>query len=124
MLAGNFYTIGQTQQTEQTFDAQLVLNAAHPIFKGHFPEQPVVPGVCMMQTIQELLEKCLQRKLLLQKAANMKFLVMINPAVQPLITVALQYALQDNGTVKTSAVIKNEATVFMKFQGTFIISTR
>jgi 3-hydroxyacyl-[acyl-carrier-protein] dehydratase len=122
MLAGNFYTILETQQTAQSFAALLALNAAHPIFEGHFPGQPVVPGVCMMQTIQELLEKGLQRKVMLQKAANMKFLVMINPVVQPQVSTELQYTLQDDGTVKTSAVIKSETTVFMKFQGTFKLS--
>lgn len=122
MLAGNLYTIIDSQQTAQTFAAQLALNAAHPIFKGHFPEQPVVPGVCMMQTIQELLEQCLQQKLLLKKAANMKFLSLIDPVVQPQVTTELQYTLQDDGTVKASAVIKSESTVFMKFQGIFKIS--
>src|ERR1044072_3611905 len=108
MLAGNFYTILETQQTAQSFAAVLALNAAHPIFEGHFPGQPVVPGVCMMQTIQELLEKGLQRKLLLQKAANMKFLAMINPVVQPQVNTELQYTLQDDGTVRASAIIKSE----------------
>jgi 3-hydroxyacyl-[acyl-carrier-protein] dehydratase len=122
MLAGNFYTILETQQTAQSFAAVLALNAAHPIFEGHFPGQPVVPGVCMMQTIQELLEKGLQRKLLLQKAANMKFLAMINPVVQPQVNTELQYTLQDDGTVRATAVIKSETTVFMKFQGTFKLS--
>jgi len=122
MLAGNFYTILETQQTAQSFAAVLALNAAHPIFEGHFPGQPVVPGVCMMQTIQELLEKGLQRKLLLLKAANMKFLAMINPVVQPQVNTELQYTLQDDGTVRASAVIKSETTVFMKFQGTFKLS--
>lgn len=122
MLAGNFYTIMESQQTEQSFAAQLALNAAHPIFEGHFPGQPVVPGVCMMQTIQELLEKRLERKLLLQKAVNMKFLVMIDPVVQPQVKTELQFTLQDDGTVKANAVIKSDSTIFMKFQGTFKIS--
>jgi 3-hydroxyacyl-[acyl-carrier-protein] dehydratase len=122
MLAGNFYTIMESQQTEQSFAAELALNAAHPIFEGHFPGQPVVPGVCMMQTIQELLEKRLERKLLLQKAVNMKFLVMIDPVVQPQVKTELQFTLQDDGTLKANAVIKSDSTIFMKFQGTFKIS--
>jgi len=121
MLAGNFYTIVQSQQTPETFTVLLALNAAHPIFEGHFPGQPVVPGVCMMQTIQELLEQCLQRRLQLQKAANMKFMTMIDPVVQPRVNVELQYVVQEGGLVKTSAMIKSDHTVFMKFQGTFKI---
>jgi 3-hydroxyacyl-[acyl-carrier-protein] dehydratase len=122
MLEGSFYTITQSAQTGASFEAVLALNAAHPVFEGHFPGQPVVPGVCMMQTIQELLEKSLQQKVLLQKATNMKFLVMINPVVQPQVTVALQYTLQPDNTVKVNASIKHDSIIFMKFQGTFLIT--
>jgi len=121
MLEGSFYTITQSEQTDSSFTAALALNAAHPVFEGHFPGQPVVPGVCMMQTIQELLEKSLQRKVLLQKATNMKFLVMINPVVQPLVTVTLQYTMQPGNIVKVNAIIKHDSTIFMKFQGNFLI---
>ncbi|HEU4555891.1 MAG TPA: 3-hydroxyacyl-ACP dehydratase [Chitinophaga sp.] len=122
MLEGSFYTITQSAQTGASFEAVLALNAAHPVFEGHFPGQPVVPGVCMMQTIQELLEKSLQQKVLLQKATNMKFLVMINPVVQPQVTVALQYTLLPDNIVKVNASIKHDSTIFMKFQGTFLIT--
>lgn len=123
MLEGSFYNIVQSEQTASSFMALLALNAAHPVFEGHFPGQPVVPGVCMMQTIQELLEKSLQSKVLLQKATSMKFLVMIDPVVQPQVTVTLQYTLQENNMVKVNAVIKSDSSIFMKFQGTFGLIT-
>ncbi|KAA2241815.1 3-hydroxyacyl-ACP dehydratase [Chitinophaga agrisoli] len=122
MLEGSFYTVLQSQAAAENYAALLSLNAAHPVFEGHFPGQPVVPGVCMMQTIQESLERCLQCKVQLQKANIMKFLVLIDPVVQPQVNVELKYALQPENTVKVTAAIKHEGTVFMKFQGTFKIS--
>ncbi|QEH41406.1 3-hydroxyacyl-ACP dehydratase [Chitinophaga sp. XS-30] len=119
MLAGKFYTIVTQQQPDaQSVHTTIALNAQHPIFEGHFPEQPVVPGVCMMQIIQELLSGVTGKKLLVEKAANMKFLNMIDPVQQPQVNVDIMYALQED-MYKATAVIKHEATVFMKFQGLF-----
>jgi len=118
MLAGNFYKVVQEQSTAGNRTVTIKLNAEHAIFGGHFPGQPVVPGVCMMQTIQELLEGALGKKVLLQRAANMKFLHMIDPVQQPLADVVLQYA-EEGDQVKVAAAIKRDDIVFLKFQGIF-----
>ncbi|RAJ02603.1 3-hydroxyacyl-[acyl-carrier-protein] dehydratase [Chitinophaga skermanii] len=120
MLANNFYTVDNTTQlAENHVSNAITINAAHPIFGGHFPEQPVVPGVCMMQTITELLGNAVNANLLLDKASSMKFLNMIDPTQQPNVNVDLQYSFPTEASVKVNAVIKSEATVFLKFQGTF-----
>ena len=44
----NFYTLNQIEsQGEGKYLCRITLNAAHPIFAGHFPDNPVTPGVCM-----------------------------------------------------------------------------
>ncbi|RBL88636.1 MULTISPECIES: 3-hydroxyacyl-ACP dehydratase [Chitinophaga] len=119
MLKGNFYHITATAKEEGQVNITLELNAAHPIFQGHFPDQPVVPGVCMMQIITETLEDAVQQKVLLQKAGQMKFLNMIDPVKQPLVDVTLTYKVEENGGWKVNATLKREAMTFMKFQGVF-----
>jgi 3-hydroxyacyl-[acyl-carrier-protein] dehydratase len=119
MLAGNLYTLEQEQTAGETGTYQVLWNAAHPVFEGHFPGRPVVPGVCMMQTVQELLEKLLQKKVLLKKASLMKFLNMIDPNAHPRVEVSVLYKLQEN-EIKVTAALKHEALTFMKFQGTFV----
>ncbi|NLR66026.1 3-hydroxyacyl-ACP dehydratase [Chitinophaga varians] len=119
MLKGNFYNIRNVANEEGQVTLTLELNAAHPIFGGHFPEQPVVPGVCMMQIVTETLEDAVQQKVLLQKAGLMKFLNMIDPVQQPLVDVSLTYKAEENGGWKVNATLKRDATTFMKFQGVF-----
>ena len=119
MLAGKLYTLEQEQPAEGNGTYNILWNAQHPVFEGHFPGRPVVPGVCMMQTIQELLEKLLGKKVTLKKAANMKFLNMIDPTANPQVEITLQHKLQED-ELKVTATIKHEATTFMKFQGTFV----
>ncbi|NSL90460.1 3-hydroxyacyl-ACP dehydratase [Chitinophaga sp. Mgbs1] len=118
MLKGNFYNSANTTQDAGQISATIALNAAHPVFQGHFPDQPVVPGVCMMQIITETLEEAVQKKVQLQKASQMKFLNMIDPVKQPQVDITVNYK-EDEGGLKVNAVLKYEATTFMKFQGIF-----
>ena len=50
MLRDSFYDILQSNP-----DGYVIrFNPAHPIFSGHFPEYPVVPGACVVQIAEEL----------------------------------------------------------------------
>ena len=54
-----------------------------PFFAGHFPGNPVTPGVCMMQIVKELTEEFTGLKLFLKTASNVKFMAIINPFETP-----------------------------------------
>ena len=75
MLLGNFFTIINKEITDNSATLLISINAAHPIFEGHFPGQPVVPGVCMIQMIKEMMEsiegKPLQNRMVVAYLAGM-----------------------------------------------------
>jgi len=50
MLQNSLYYIVQNEQNEYT----IRFNASHPIFAGHFPNHPIVPGACLVQMAEEL----------------------------------------------------------------------
>lgn len=80
----DFYTLESYEKTENgSFIANISLNKDHDIFKGHFPGNPVTPGVCMMQIVKELTEEFTDRKLFLKSASNVKFMAIINPFETP-----------------------------------------
>ncbi len=106
MLRNNFYTVKTTQQLDVTsFKSVAVINKGHDIFKGHFPAVPVVPGVCMMQMIKELLEENVQKRLQLTAAGNIKFLTVINPLENPQIEIDLKYTSNEDDTYSADGVI-------------------
>ncbi|MCA6067459.1 3-hydroxyacyl-ACP dehydratase [Chryseobacterium sp. RG1] len=91
-----FYTLDSYQKTENgNYIAQINLNKDHDIFKGHFPGNPVTPGVCMMQIVKELTEEFTGKKLFLKTASNVKFMAIINPFETPELT--LQLDISENG---------------------------
>ncbi|POY36552.1 3-hydroxyacyl-ACP dehydratase [Solitalea longa] len=119
MLAGDFYIIETLEHDNAVIRCDISINADHAIFKGHFPDMPVVPGVCMMQIVKELLETALNCKLQLAKADQMKFLAVINPLETKTLQCALSYSVNENGDIITSAGLQNSTTSFFKFKGRF-----
>jgi len=117
MLQGNFYNIKSIEVETGSGKASIGLNHEHEIFKGHFPETPVVPGVCMMQMVKEVLEDLLAKKTNLIRADHMKFLSVINPELTNSIEMQLQYTIADDGDVFTTASLFNDGVIYFKFKG-------
>ena len=117
MLLGQFYNIISQEEVGESFKITFELNASHQIFKGHFPGHPVVPGVCMMQMVKETLENRIGRKLMIEKATQMKFLSIINPVQSPVVALELKYNNTESGKLAVSANIFDQDRVYFKFNG-------
>jgi len=118
MLKTDFYRVRNLQLGEGNLSCELVFNEGHDIFGGHFPQQPVVPGVCMIQIIKELLEEHLNLRLLLKSTGPVKFLQLITPEVIP--EVHIQWKPTENGYA-VNAVMRKDADLF-KINGLYEIS--
>ena len=84
MLFPTFYKVTKSHKIEDfKYKIEVSLNPEHEIFKGHFPNNPVTPGVCMMQIIKELTQDICEVNLQLIQSNNIKFMALINPEVNP-----------------------------------------
>jgi 3-hydroxyacyl-[acyl-carrier-protein] dehydratase len=119
MLLNNFFTISKLETNGFDIKADVVINAGHQIFEGHFPGQPVVPGVCMMQMVKEIMEEVLQKKSNLVKAHEMKFLAIIDPQQNNIIQARLKYAPGENDSITVSATLFKDELTHFKFKGLF-----
>ncbi len=106
------------QQSDTGLSCRIVFDAAHDIFGGHFPGQPVVPGVCMMEIVKELMQQMLGSTLMMRAAGNVKFLGLITPDVQPVINI--NWKQTDEG-YKVNAAFKNEAAFLFKLDGHYAV---
>src|ERR1700742_5102343 len=118
MLLNDFFTYTNLQTEGNKLTANIHLNADHPIFKGHFPGQPIVPGVCMMQIVKEVLEAHIKQLTRLVKASDLKFLAFINPEEQKDIQLEIITGI-DGDLVKTDARLLDGDTALFKFKGVF-----
>ena len=115
MLKNNFFQLSSPLTGgEGIINTTITLDKLHPIFSGHFPGMPVVPGVCMMAIIKELLEEKIERKLILLQAANLKFLSLINPLENESVEVEIKFTNGENNTVVAEGSIFTRSLTFFK----------
>lgn len=51
------------------------------IFKAHFPGQPIMPGACIVQMVEELFEMWTGLEVEIYKINNLKFLSVVSPEI-------------------------------------------
>ena len=118
MLIEGLYKITANEKTAEGISARVFLNKDHAIFKGHFPGNPVMPGVCMIQIIKELTEEATGKNLFLAVSSNIKFMAIINPEKNPELQLVIDIT-EENNEVKVKNTTSFEETVALKLSATF-----
>ena len=112
MLQGSFYDIQQSNP-----DGYVIrFKPAHPIFSGHFPERPIVPGACVVQIAEEL--AALTYGLLIRFTAirDLKFRQPITPDQE--ITISISKTAESTYKVLCTDT-KNEQQLIISFSAQF-----
>lgn len=118
ILHNRFYTINSSSENENEFNATITIDPKHAIFEGHFPSNPVTPGVAQLEIIKELVSIHFNKKAELISMASCKFLAILNPEETPTIDVKLTYKLED-GLCKVTAQLESVGTVFTKLSAVY-----
>ena len=111
-----FFTITHLHINEGTFSAEIAFNAAHPVFAGHFPGKPIVPGVCLLEILAAVLSRITGKEMIIDEISNIKFLQVIDPVINPVILLDGSVSEEENGHFKVNAVYKKGDTIFAKFK--------
>lgn len=122
MLLEDFYQVNQfTQEAETKYSVEIQLNKLHAIFKGHFPGNPITPGVCMIQMIKELCERITEQELFMHQVTMIKFMALINPELNPNLRLEIDIQPSDESNLKVKNNIYMDEVLAMKFSGSFSI---
>ena len=121
MLLKDFYKIVELDSSDkENIKAIIDLNKDHEVYKGHFPGNPVVPGVCLTQLIKEVMENIESKDLSLVYANNIKFMAVVNPEVNNRLQIDLKikYDTEEN-LIKVDSITHFNDQIFYKFKGNF-----
>lgn len=78
-LEDNFYKIIEMSHNDSDYEIVVELEENHPIYAGHFPGRPVVPGMCTLTIIRECLGKILNRDIIFNQIKECKFVSALIP---------------------------------------------
>ncbi|HDZ13978.1 hypothetical protein LCGC14_0966590 [marine sediment metagenome] len=120
MLIKELYTLQSFTDTGGSVNASVKLNKDHEVFKGHFPGNPIMPGVCSIQLVKELTEKSVNKKLFLSVVSNVKFMAIINPEKNDTVHLTLDIS-ESEGVIKVKNTVLIDDTLALKMSAIFKI---
>jgi len=115
----DIYTIVAFDSINETIGAAISFNENHPIFDGHFPGNPIVPGVIQVGIIKDLLEKGLGQKLMMVQGKNIKFLNIISPIKNPQVKIMIGLQKNEDQTYVVQASVFSETKTLMKLNAVY-----
>lgn len=117
ILLDDFYKLTEKNASPGVVKAKIFINKEHRIFAGHFPGLPVVPGVCMLQMVREIMEVHVGYELKITASDNMKFLSVINPDQNVEVEATINYT-EDGDKLSINATLFAGSTTFFKLKAT------
>lgn len=103
--------------TVKQYMVVISLDSKHDIFNGHFPGNPILPGVCQVEIVREVAETICGSKLMLVQASLVKYLSLINPVSEPVLQLQLKFNHAAADELDVLAEIRSGEKVFMKMKG-------
>tara|TARA_Y100000031_G_C8245779_1_gene397967 strand:+ start:3161 stop:3529 length:369 start_codon:yes stop_codon:yes gene_type:complete len=122
MLIKDFYKIIALSSDDSGIVATIKLNPNHEVYKGHFPNQPIVPGVIQLLIIQELMEKHLGKKLFMGSIKRVKYLIPIIPTNSPQLVFTITINSTDESKIRSTITIGLDNSIFTKAKMEFTIT--
>ena len=118
MLLNSFFEIVESSASADKLISVIRINAGHEIFKGHFPGNPVTPGVVQIQMVKEILANHYQKDLKLKTMSRCKLLRILNPGETPLLHITMDISFE-NDLMKVHASGHEKENVYFKLNAVY-----
>ncbi len=118
MLIGDLYTYEVISHADHAFDAIVSVNRQSSVYRGHFPNFAVTPGVCQVLMIKEILQGEFDTPLRMAKAKQIKFTAVHHPDRARKINVRISYSIEGQNIVVDGLLFTGN-TRYLKFKGEF-----
>lgn len=108
-LLNSLFTIEELNTTSETDVALISLNRESEIYKAHFPNDPITPGVGQLTMIKDVLSILYpELDFHLDSAKQIKFVDVIRPTEIEKIRIELNHHIQENKIYVDARIFGNE----------------
>lgn len=115
LLKDNLFAVVSTKQESGHAEVEIQLDIKHPIYTGHFPNNPITPGVCLLQIAVELFSMLVGNEMTMKSSKSIKFVNIVRPDQCPRIVYVLDWEQIETDLYNVKVVVKDAETLFCKF---------
>lgn len=116
MLHNRLYTLVPVETNDPDRRFVVRINTSHPIFEGHFPAQPVLPGVCTLAMLRDAVARMEGRPVRFARIRDCKFTSLVDPRT----TDSLELRVAASGGEVRATVVDGERVV-LKLKATYTL---
>jgi 3-hydroxyacyl-[acyl-carrier-protein] dehydratase len=122
-LLNHLYSIDTIAQSDEGIICTIRLIAGSPIYKAHFPMQPITPGACVVQMAVELYQrskveglrsKAGRMQLSIVKVKSAKFLHAMIPGGDRVFRYLIKQKTADQGEIQLLVVVTSDDVPYAK----------
>lgn len=119
MLTNYFTLLDKKAQEDGSVIFTLRLNPDCEVYKGHFPGNPVSPGVCNLQMIKECVENHTGKELTISDIKQCRYTAVITPLKHSILYLKANI-VENEGTYTVSGSVYNDTEVFIDIKETLV----
>lgn len=120
LLENKYYKIVNIQGGGLNAVYRIVLLPDCDVYRGHFPGNPVCPGVCNIQMIKECTMLLTGKKIKIGSIKQCRFTAVASPVICPRVDVTIDVSPTGSGFSVTATIADSERT-YMEYKGDMII---
>ena len=120
LFEGKLYEIRNMEGVGEILRVSILILRDHPVFDGHFPGNPILPGVCTLQIVCELLSKYLDQKLMLIKSDSIKFISLVVPTENPLLDYEISFNSKEENILSVKCMVTCNEMEVLKLKGSYL----
>ena len=116
LLKDKYFKVDSQQQNGDSAHFHVSLIADCDVYRGHFPGNPVSPGVCNIEMIRECFDLSVEGSPRIQTIDRCRLTAVASPQVSPELDIDLSWTKDDNG-YRLVATVKDDKQQYMDFKG-------
>lgn len=120
LFEGNLYTIQSMEGSGEILSVSVGIKRDHPVFNGHFPGKPVLPGVCTLRIAGELLSKYLNKECLLVNGENIKFMSLVIPGENTILNYEMSFSNKEENIISVKCTVTSNEVDVLKMKGSYL----
>lgn len=123
LLENKFYKVIRKETAGTTGHFTVALLPDCNVYDGHFPGDPVCPGVCNIETIKECAMILLDKELRIKSIKQCRLTAIATPTVCPEVGIDITATPSADGSYTIQATIKDDKQTYMEYKGIMLAST-